>query len=72
MSNNTKIIANIIKKEDLDEIVEGISEIKLWLLFFVIITVKIIVFQTLKTCRRIYKVHNDKVIRQHTETTSPI
>lgn len=76
MSNATKIIQveNKINEEDLKQLVESISQVKLWVLFFVIITIIIIIIQTLKTCGKVYKVHNERVIRQHSGniTTVPL
>lgn len=76
MSNDTKVEANIkvnevIKKEDFEFILETITYLKLWLILAVLIIVKIIIVKSVKRCKRIYTVHNERVIRQHTVATSP-
>lgn len=73
MLNKTKIEATIqvkdnINKEDFEYIVEIITYVKFWLILFVLIVIKIILMKLVKFCKKIYTVHNDRIIRQHNET----
>lgn len=65
----TKVLDSI-KKEDFEHVTETITYVKLWLILFVLILIKIILIKTVKFCRKIYSVHNERVIRQHTKTNS--
>lgn len=58
-----------IKKEDFDHIIETLSIIKYWLIFVAIIIATIILIKFVKTCKKVYKVHNETVIRRHNQTT---
>lgn len=69
MLNNTKSDTDNIR-EDFDYIVETITYVKLWVILFVLIVIKIILFKTIKFCKRAYTVHNERVIRQHGTTTT--
>lgn len=69
MLNNTKIDTDNIK-EDFEYIVETITYVKLWVILFVLIAIKIILFKTIKLCKRIYTVHNERVIRHHSTTST--
>lgn len=75
MINETKTgaifqIKDNINKKDFEYIVEIITYVKLWLILFAIIITKIILIKTVRICKRIYTVHNDRVIRNHSETTT--
>lgn len=75
MINETKTGAIIqikdnINKKDFEYIVEIITYVKLWLILFAIIITKIILIKTVRIRKRIYTVHNDRVIRNHSETTT--
>lgn len=74
MINETKIetvtkIAENLKKEDLQYILETITYLKLWLILFMLVVVKVILIKTIKTCKKIYIVHNERIIRQNGATT---
>lgn len=74
MINETKAetiikITDNIKKEDFENIIETITYVKLWLILFVLIVTKIILIKAVKICKKIYTVHNERVIRQHGTTT---
>lgn len=56
-------------KEDFDYIVETITYVKLCLFLFVLMVVKVIIIQLIKTCSKIYKLHNETIIRRVTPTT---
>lgn len=58
-----------IGKQDFDTIIETFSDIKSWLMIIVII---IALIRFIKTCKRAYNIHNEKVIRRHNRTTSQI
>lgn len=71
MINETKTetiikVAENIKKEDFQYIYETIYYVKLWLILFVLIITKIILIKTVKICKKIYTVHKERIIRQHT------
>lgn len=73
MINETKAEAIIkvsenISKEDVEYIINTITYVKLWLVIFVLIVVKIILFKIAKTCKKAYTVHNERVIRKHNVT----
>lgn len=79
MSNETKTediikIKETINKEDVEYIINTITYVRLWLVIFVIIIAiiiaKIILFKVVKTCKRAYIVHNERVIRQHNQATT--
>lgn len=75
MLNETKTeattkVSDSIKKEDFEHVTETITYVKLWLILFVLIVTKVILIKAVKLCRKIYTVHNERVIRQHTETNS--
>lgn len=75
MINETKAEAIIkitdnIKKEDFEYILETITYVKLCIILFVLTIIKIILIKAVKTCKRIYTVHSERIIRQHITTTS--
>lgn len=68
MINETNRVINLteaIKKEELNSIIETLSYVKLWLIIFTLIVIKIIITKIIKTCKKAYTVHNERVIRQH-------
>lgn len=65
-----KPITEIVNREDFEYVIETVTYVKLWIILFVLIITKIILIKTIKTCKKVYKVHNERVIRQHTETNS--
>lgn len=70
MVNETKIdqvikIAEVIEQEEIDSIIQTLSYVKLWLILFTLIVIKVIIFKVIKTCKKAYTVHNERVIRQH-------
>lgn len=74
MLNETKVetvikVNDIFEKEELEQIIETITYIKLWLLFFALILIKVILIKTIKICKRVYNVHNEKIIREHNIAT---
>ena len=79
MLNETKTEAIIkvkenINKEDVEYMINTLNYVRLWLVIFVIIIaiiiVKIILSKVVKTCKRAYIVHNERVIRQHNQATT--
>lgn len=73
MINETKVgavikVADNIKKEDLEYIVETLT-LKLCLIIFIIIILKIILSKLTNLCKRVYIVHNERVIRQNETAT---
>lgn len=73
MLNETKVetvikINDIIEKEEVNQIVETITYIKLWLVLFTLILIKVILIKTINICKRFYTVHNERVIRNHNTT----
>lgn len=74
MINDTKVetiikVAENIKKEDFEYILETITYVKLWLILFVIIIIKITLIKVIDSCKKVYAVHRERIIRQHNETT---
>lgn len=75
MLNETRAqIVSEIKdnKEDIEYIVEIITYVKYWLILFLIIAIKVILSKTVKVCKRIYEVHNERVIRKNNELPTSI
>lgn len=73
MINDTKVetiikVAENIKKEDFEYILETIKYVNLWLIIFVLIIIKVVLIKTVKTCKKAYITHNERIIRQHTAT----
>lgn len=55
-------------RKDFEYIVETITYVKLWVILFVLVLIKIILIKTVKFCKKVYTVHNDRIIRQHGAT----
>lgn len=77
MSNETtnKIITTVTEKsnkKDFDNLIETLSVIKLWLTIFILIIIAIILIKVAKTCQKVYKIHNENIIRQHNRITPQI
>lgn len=70
-SANTIIrVTDSLKKEDFDQVIETINYVKLCLILFVLIVIKIILIKTVKICKRVYVIHNERVIREHSTTST--
>lgn len=71
MLNETTIIKinDNFKKEDFDYILNTIIYVKLCILLFVLIIIKIVLTKTINICKKAYTVHNERVIRQHGTTS---
>lgn len=58
-----------MKEEDFDDLLENVSDIKLWLIIIATIIVKIMIIKLLKMCKKAYTMHNKKVIERHNKIT---
>lgn len=65
-----KPITEIIKREDFEYVIETITYVKLWLILFVLIIIKVILIKAIRACKRAYIVHNERIIRQHGGATT--
>lgn len=54
--------------EDLEDIVETITYVKILLILFALILIKSILIKTIEACKNVYAVHNERVIRNHDGT----
>lgn len=75
MINGTKAETSIkvtdnIKKEDFEYVLETITYVKIWLILFAIIITKIILIKRVSFCKKIYIVHKERIIRQHSGTAT--
>lgn len=75
MINETKAatiikITDNIKTEDFEYVIETITYVKLWLILFILVVVKITLIKTIKICKKVYTVHKERIIRQHSGTTT--
>lgn len=67
----TQIIVNV-NEQDLNNMIDTLSNIKLWLIIIVLIFVTAIMIKLVKACRMAYNMHNETVIRRHNRTTPQI
>lgn len=58
-----------INEDDLDNLLENVSDIKLWIIIIATIIVKIVIIKLIKLCKRGYTMHNEKIIQRHNRIT---
>lgn len=74
MINDTKVetvlkVSEGIRKDDFELVLETVTYVKLWLVRFALVLIKLILIKVVKLCRRAYTVHNEKIIREHNIAT---
>lgn len=57
---------------NITEIIENLSEIKIWIVIIAIIIVKIVIIKMFKLCKRMYHIHNMKIIARHNRISPEI
>lgn len=56
--------------EDIEDIAKIITYVKILLILFALILIKSILMKTFVTCKKVYVVHNERVIRNHDGTNT--
>lgn len=54
-----------LNNEQIIEIIENLTDIKIWIIIITIIIIKIVIIKAIKLCKKGYEIHNQKVIQRH-------
>lgn len=61
-----------INEQNFNDLIENISDIKLWIKIIAIIIVKIVLLKVIKMCKKAYQMHNEKIIQRHSRFSPQI
>lgn len=60
-----------IDYENMNEIINNLNDIKMWLIIISIIIIKLVLIKVMRLCKKTYAKHNENVIKKHNRI-SPI
>lgn len=58
--------------ESIDELIEEVNDIKVWIILIAIIIMIIVVLKLIKMCKKVYEMHNEKIIKRHSRISPQI